>query len=271
MFIRAGYKIRFETEIPTAMLAMLSIHPSRHKDLKTPQRLEPSPDIPIYNYEDIFGNICTRLTVPIGGVSLAADFQIEDSGLEDARAPDVPPTQIEQLPDNILIYLLGSRYCETDRLMDVAWSEFSQISSARDRVEAIVAFVYNHLTFGYEFARPDKTAWNAYQERVGVCRDFAHLAITLCRCMNIPARYCTGYLGDIGIPPVDAPMDFSAWFDVFVDGDWYTYDARHNQPRIGRILMARGRDATDTALTTAFGPATLSWFQVHADEVQSIE
>lgn len=270
MLIRAGYEIRFETEIPTAMLAMLSIHPSRHKDLQTQQRIETAPDVPIYNYEDIFGNICTRITVPVGGVTLTADFVIEDSGLEDVRAPDVPPTPVETLPDDILIFLLGSRYCETDRLMDVAWAEFGQLTSAHDRVEAIVAFVHNHVTFGYEHARPDKTAWNGYQERVGVCRDFAHLAITLCRCMNIPARYCTGYLGDIGIPPVDAPMDFSAWFDVYVDGKWYTYDARHNRPRIGRILMARGRDATDTALTTAFGPALLTSFQVRTDEVQSI-
>ena len=268
MRIRAGFDIAFETEVPTPMLAMLSIHPSRNKDLLTPQRVETTPDIPVYNYEDDFCNVCTRLTVPEGGVKLCTDFEIEDSGLPDLRAPDVLPTPVERLPDNILIYLLGSRYCETDRLMDVAWSEFAELQSARARVEAIVDFVHAHIGFGYEHARPDKTAWNAYQERVGVCRDYAHLAVTLCRCMNIPARYCTGYLGDIGIPPVDAPMDFSAWFDVYIDGQWYTYDARHNRPRIGRILMARGRDATDTALTTAFGPATLTDFQVHTDEVK---
>lgn len=269
MLIRAGYEIRFETANPTPMMAMLSIHPSRQKDLKTPQQIETSPVIPIYNYEDSFGNICTRLTVPAGGVKLAADFVIEDSGLVDARAPDAAPTPVEDLPDDILIYLLGSRYCETDRLMGVAWAEFAHLASARDRVDAIVAFVHDHIVFGYEHARPDKTAWNAYQERQGVCRDFAHLAVTLCRCMNIPARYCTGYLGDIGIAPVDAPMDFSAWFDVYIGGDWYTYDARHNRPRIGRILMARGRDATDTALTTAFGPARVISFQVHTDEVDT--
>lgn len=271
MLIRAGYEIHFETASPTPMMAMLSIHPSRQKDLRTPQQIETSPVIPIYNYEDGFGNICTRLTVPTGGVTLSADFVIEDSGLEDVRAPDVPPTPVEQLPDDVLIYLLGSRYCETDRLMGVAWGEFAHIASARDRVDAIVAFVHNHIKFGYEHARSDKTAWNAYQEKHGVCRDFAHLATTLCRCMNIPARYCTGYLGDIGIPPVDAPMDFSAWFDVYIDGDWYTHDARHNRPRIGRILMARGRDATDTALTTAFGPAKVKSFLVHTDEVASID
>ena len=271
MLIRAGYEIHFETASPTPMMAMLSIHPSRQKDLRTPQQIETSPVIPIYNYEDGFGNICTRLTVPAGGVTLSADFVIEDSGLEDARAPDIPPTPVEQLPDDVLIYLLGSRYCETDRLMGVAWGEFAHIASARDRVDAIVAFVHNHIQFGYEHARSDKTAWNAYQEKQGVCRDFAHLAITLCRCMNIPARYCTGYLGDIGIPPVDAPMDFSAWLDVYIDGDWYTHDARHNRPRIGRILMARGRDATDTALTTAFGPAKVKSFFVHTDEIASID
>lgn len=270
MLIRAGYEIRFETDTPTPMLAMLSLHPSRHKDMKTPQRLETAPEVPIYTYEDIFGNICTRLTVPGGGVTLSADFVVEDSGLVDERAPDGPQLPVEALPDDILVYLLGSRYCETDRLMDVAWAQFGHITSGRGRVEAIVDFVHNHIEFGYHHARCDKTAWNGYQEQQGVCRDFAHLAITLCRCMNIPARYCTGYLGDIGIPPVDAPMDFSAWFDVYIDGGWYTYDARHNKPRIGRILMARGRDATDTALTTAFGPATLVSFQVHTDEVQSV-
>lgn len=269
MLIRAGYSIRFEAESAIPMMALLSVHPSRNRDLHTAQRVTATPDVPLYNYEDMFGNICTRLTIPVGGVTLSTDFVIADDGQVDTRAPDGPQTPVEALPDDILIYLLASRYCETDRLMTVAWSQFGHISSARDRVEAIVAFVHNHIEFGYHHARSDKTAWNAYQERQGVCRDFAHLAITLCRCMNIPARYCTGYLGDIGIPPVDAPMDFSAWFDVYIDGQWYSYDARHNRPRIGRILMARGRDATDTALTTAFGPALLTSFQVHTDEVAS--
>lgn len=271
MLIRAGYEIRFDTQVSTAMLALLNIHPSRNKDLRTPHRIVVSPDVPMYNFIDIFGNACTRLTVPVGGVTLSTDFLIEDDGQVDVRAPDGLQMPVEALPDDVLIYLLGSRYCETDRLMQVAWSQFGSIMSARDRVEAIVAFVHTHISFGYEHARPDKTAWNGYQEQVGVCRDYAHLAITLCRCMNIPARYCTGYLGDIGIPPVDAPMDFSAWFDVYIDGDWYTYDARHNFPRIGRILMARGRDATDTALTTAFGSAILSSFIVHTQEEQGAQ
>jgi transglutaminase-like putative cysteine protease len=271
MLIRAGYEMRFETKAPAAMMALLSVHPSRNKDLRTPHRIMGSPDVPIYDYIDGFGNVASRLTVPRGGVTLSADFLIEDDGQPDVRAPDGLQMRVEDLPDDVLIFLLGSRYCETDRLMEMAWGEFGHLQSARDRVETIVAFVHNHISFGYEHARSDKTAWNGYQEKLGVCRDFAHLAVTLCRCMNIPARYCTGYLGDIGVPVSDAPMDFSAWFDVFVDGDWYTYDARHNAPRIGRILMARGRDATDTALTTNFGPAELTSFVVTTEEVEHVD
>jgi transglutaminase-like putative cysteine protease len=253
------------------MMAMLSIHPSRNKDLQTPHRVLATPDVPIYDYTDSYGNICSRVSVPVGGITLAADFIIEDTGLPDTPAPQAPQLPVEDLPDDILVFLLGSRYCETDRLLEAAWSLFGHIQSGRDRVEAIVDFTHNHIRFDYEHARPDKTAWDAYQERQGVCRDFAHLAITLCRCMNIPARYCTGYLGDIGIKPIDAPMDFSAWFDVYLGGDWYTFDARHKHARIGRILMARGRDATDTALTTAFGPAVLTNFIVRTEEVNSVD
>ena len=267
MLIRAGYEIRFETPTPTAMLALLSIHPTRHKDLQTPQRITASPDVPMYNYEDAFGNVCSRLTVPEGGVTLSCDFVIADDGLLDVRAPDGPQMPVEQLPDDLMIFLLGSRYCETDRLMDVAWAEFAEIPTARGRVEAIVAFVHNHISFGYEHARSDKTAWNAYQERQGVCRDFAHLAITLCRCLNIPARYCTGYLGDIGVPIDPAPMDFSAWFEVYLDHKWWAFDARNNMPRIGRILMATGRDAADVAFLTSFGTSTLTNFFVVSEEV----
>lgn len=270
MLIRAGYEIAFDIPAPTAMLALLNIHPSREKDLHTPHRIAVSPDIAMRNHIDMFGNLCTRLTLPAGRVTLSTDFVIADDGEADIRAPDGAQMPVEDLPDEVLIYLLGSRYCETDRLMQVAWNQFGGIASARDRIEAIVDFAHNHICFGYEHARADRTAWNGYSEQIGVCRDFAHLAVTLCRCMNIPARYCTGYLGDIGIPPVDAPMDFSAWFEAYVDGAWYTYDARHNAPRIGRILMARGRDATETALTTAFGMATLASFQVHTDEIDEV-
>jgi transglutaminase-like putative cysteine protease len=270
MLIRAGYEIRYEADIATPMMAMLSIHPSRNQDLVTPHRIAAAPDIPMYDYLDAFGNVCTRVTVPEGGLTLSCDFTIEDDGLPDPVSRDAVQHPVEDLPDDVLMFLLGSRYCETDRLGDTAWSLFGGIAGGWDRVQAIVDFTHEHIEFGYQYARSSKTAWDAHQEQQGVCRDFAHLAITLCRCMNIPARYCTGYLGDIGIPPVDAPMDFSAWFDVYLGGAWHTFDARHNRPRIGRILMARGRDATDTALTTTFGPARLIGFDVHTDEVNAV-
>jgi transglutaminase-like putative cysteine protease len=268
MLIRAGYDIRFDADVPVPMVALLSVHPSRHRDLRTPHAIRTSVDVPLYDYLDGFGNVCTRLTVPPGGLDISCDFLIRDSGLPDAFAPDSPQLAIEDLPDDVLVYLLASRYCETDRLSDIAWSLFGGITPGWACVQAIVDFTHNHIEFGYHHARPTKTAWDAHQERAGVCRDFAHLAITLCRCMNIPARYATGYLGDIGVPPIAAPMDFSAWFEVYLGGQWYTFDARHNRPRIGRIVMARGRDATDAALTTTFGPVRLARFDVHTDEVR---
>lgn len=270
MLIRAGFDISFQVAQPTPMLALLSVHPSRNSDLRAPGTIRGCPDVSMRDHLDRFGNICTRFTIPTGGIVLSTSFVIEDSGRHDRRAPDGLQQPIECLPDDVLIYLLSSRYCETDRLMQLAWSKFGHYTSARDRVDAVVEFVHRHITFGYQHAHSGRSAYDAYEQGVGVCRDYAHLAITLCRCLNIPARYCTGYLGDIGVPKVDLPMDFSAWFDVFVDGGWYTYDARHNEPRIGRILMAHGRDATDTALTTAFGPAQLTGFSVHTDEVDSI-
>ena len=267
MLIRTGYDIRFDADVAVPMLALLSVHPSRHRDLRTTHRIVATPDVPLYDYQDGFGNICTRFTIPAGGLELACDVRVEDTGEPDPVAPDARQMPIEALPDEVLVYLLASRYCETDRLLETAWSSFGHIPGGWARVQAIVDFTHNHVEFGYHHARPSKTAWDAHQEQKGVCRDFAHLAITLCRCMNIPARYCTGYLGDIGIPPVDAPMDFSAWFEVYLEGRWYTFDARHNCPRIGRILMARGRDATDAALTPACGAAQLTRFEVHTDEV----
>ncbi|CAN5254750.1 transglutaminase family protein [soil metagenome] len=269
MLIRAGYEIRYETDVATPMLAMLSIHPSRSKDLVTPHRIVAAPDVPMYDYPDVFGNTCTRITVPAGGLTLSCDFTIHDDGLPDPAAPGAEQHALEDLPDDVLVFLLGSRYCESDRLSDVAWSLFGGVTPGWARVQAIVDFTHDHIRFGYDFARSTKTAWDAHQEKQGVCRDFAHLAITLCRCMNIPARYCTGYLGDIGVPASDAPMDFSAWFDVYLGGAWHVFDARHNRPRIGRILMARGRDATDTAITTTFGAARLVEFGVHTDEVET--
>ena len=215
----------------------------------------------------MFGNTCHRILAPAGRLRISTAFVARDSGAPDEQAPETEQVPVELLPSEVLVYLLGSRYCETDRLSDPAWSLFGHVQGGSARVRAICDFVHDRVTFGYEYARPTKTAWDVYMERQGVCRDFAHLAVTLCRCMNIPARYCTGYLGDIGVPPSDAPMDFSGWFEVYLGGRWYTFDARHNAPRIGRILMARGRDATDVAIATTFGSCTLGGFQVVTDQL----
>lgn len=265
MLIRAGYNISFKTEHATPMLAALSIHPSRNKDLRTAQRIMTTPDVAIYDYIDSFGNICTRLTLPPGETTISTGFLIEDPFEPDIVAPDARQLRIEELPDDVMLYLLGSRYCETDRLTEDAWSLFGGLQGW-SLVQAIVAFTHERITFDYKQARPTKTAWDAFTERTGVCRDYAHLAIALCRCMNIPARYCTGYMGDMDLPALVGDMDFSAWFEAYLDGRWYVFDARHNRPRRGRILMARGRDATDAALTTAFGAATLTRFDIYTDE-----
>ncbi|MGF7156607.1 transglutaminase-like domain-containing protein [Novosphingobium gossypii] len=266
MLIRAEYDIAFTCEQPVPMLAHLSIHASRNKDLRTPQRLFTTPDIPIYDYVDSFGNICTRLTVPAGGVTISCGLVIDDAFDPDPVVPDALQSAIEELPDDVMLYLLASRYCETDRLTETAWDLFGNAAPGWPLVQAIVDYVHGHIRFDYMKARPTKTSWDVFQEREGVCRDFAHLAITLCRCMNVPARYCTGYLGDMDLPEPVGEMDFSAWFEVWLGGRWYVFDARHNRPRRGRILMARGRDAADAALTMTFGPVTLSRFDIYTDE-----
>ena len=267
MQIHVGYELIYRCPQPTPMVVTLSIHYGRVSDLIKTDHLLLSPSIPVTAYRDSFGNWCSRIVAPAGQLRLSTDAVVSDSGKPDLVAPWLEQRPVEALPEETLLFLLGSRYCETDRLSDIAWSLFGTVSPGWARVQAIVDFVHEHIVFGYEHARPTKTAWEAYQERCGVCRDFTHLAITLCRCMNIPARYCTGYLGDIGVPSDPAPMDFSAWFEVYLGSGWYTFDARHNQPRIGRILMARGRDAADVPISTAFGQSTLSEFTVVTHEL----
>ncbi len=269
MDIKLGYEISYNCFQPTPMMLMLNIHPSRRGDLYAPDTMTTDPKVPITGYRDAFGNLCSRIVAPAGPITITAATTVRDSGLPDKTAPHVGQTPIEQLPDDVLIYLLGSRYCETDRLSDMAWSLFGGYQPGWARVQAIVDYVHGHIAFGYQNARATRTAWEAFNEQVGVCRDFSHLAVTLCRCMNIPARYCTGYLGDIGVPVSPDPMDFSAWFEVFLDGDWYTMDARHGVPRIGRVLIARGRDATDVAISNVFGPNALIGFKVWTDEVKA--
>ena len=271
MQIRAGYEIAYDCPVPTPMLLALSIYPTRQIDLVTPHQISFSPAIPSRVYRDRFDNLCHRILAPAGRVTVATDFIIADSGEPDPVVLDAQQTPVDLLPDDLMIFLLASRYCETDKLMDTAWALFGNTPPGWRRVQAICDYVHHWLTFGYAYARPTKTAAEAFAERQGVCRDFAHLAITFCRCVNIPARYCTGYLGDIGVPALPDPMDFSAWFEVYLDGRWYAFDARHNHPRIGRIVMARGRDATDVAMATTFGPCTLSVFKVITEEVVPVQ
>jgi transglutaminase-like putative cysteine protease len=265
--IRAGFDIAFNCAKDVPMLLMLTVHPSRRSDLLSGDKIEFSPKVQAHGFQDAFGNICTRLVAPTGLFEIRSDFIVADSGQPDLVVPDAKQWPVETLPDDALTYLLGSRYCETQKLADRAWSLFGKIQGGWRRTQAICQYVHDRIQFGYHHARDDRTAWEGHEERIGVCRDFAHLAIALCRCMNIPARYCTGYLGDIGVPPDSAPMDFNAWFEVFLGGRWYVLDARHNRPRIGRIVIARGRDAADVAISTTFGPARLARFKVVTEQV----
>ena len=269
MHIRAGYEIAFDCMQPTPMLLVLNIHPSRVPDLLTPQQITFDREVVPYDYIDGFGNVCTRIIAPVGRTAIRTDFVIDDSGLPDLIVPDARQHEITELPNDALVFLLGSRYCETDRLSDTAWSLFGQTPPGWARVQAICDYVHDWIAFGYEHARSTSSAWYSYAERKGVCRDYAHLAIAFCRCMNIPARYCTGYLSDIGTPPPHGTMDFAAWFEAYVGGRWHTFDARNNIPCIGRVLIARGRDATDVPISNTFGPNTLAGFTVWADEAAS--
>jgi transglutaminase-like putative cysteine protease len=264
--IEAGYNIAFNCAQEVPLILMLSVHPTRQSDLVTEHRIAFSPSVKSRDYLDAFGNICTRLVAPAGCLEIRSHFIINDSGSPDEIAPAAGQWEIDRLPNETLVYLLGSNYCKTQRLSGLAWSLFGSVEGGWRRVQAICDYVHERIEFGYHHARGDRTAAEGHEERIGVCRDFAHLAVTLCRCLNIPARYCTGYLGDIGVPRDPAPMDFSAWFEVFLDGRWYTLDARHNHPRIGRILIARGRDAADVAISTAFDPAQLARFSVITEE-----
>ena len=268
MLIRVGFEVAFTSPAPTAMLLTLHLHPSRAPTVRKPELLRVEPHVAIAQYIDSFGNHCGRAMVPAGRVSFSNDAVVDDCGLPDLQAWNAPQHTVQDLPSDVLIFLLASRYCEVDsELKETAWKLFSGAPFGWPRVQAICDFVHHHIRFDYVQARANRTARDVYYERAGVCRDYMHLAITFCRCMNIPARYCTGYLGDIGVPRKPDPMDFSAWFEAYLGGQWYAFDARNNVPRIGRVLMARGRDAADVALTTTFGMNTLESFEVWTDEV----
>jgi transglutaminase-like putative cysteine protease len=267
MQIRVGCELVYQFPQPTPVILVLNVHYSRAADIVKPDVIASSPNVLVTSYRDTFGNYCGRAMIPAGRTTLTTEGIVRDTGAADVIARWAPQIPVEALPEDALQFLLGSRYCETDKLLETAWSLFSGSATGWDRVQAICDFVHRHVTFGYEHAGPNKTAWEVFSERKGVCRDFTHLAVALCRCMNIPARYCTGYLGDIGMPPPYGPMDFAAWFEAYLGGQWYTFDPRNNVPRIGRVLIARGRDAADVAITTTFGPNTLESFRVWTDEV----
>jgi transglutaminase-like putative cysteine protease len=268
MLIRVGYDIQFRFDQPAAVLLMLYTHPTRAQDIRRETAVASEPGLHIDQFSDSFGNRFGRVAAPAGAVRFTYDAVVADTGKPDPVVPDAIQHPVTDLPQEPLVFLLASRYCEVDsELSDIAWEKFGATPPGWDRVQAICDFVHSHIRFDYQHSRPTRTALEGYRERVGVCRDFTHLAITFCRCMNIPARYATGYLGDIGVTVAPSPMDFSAWFEVYLGGRWHTFDARHNARRIGRILMARGRDATDAALTTIFGRNVLEKFVVWADEI----
>jgi transglutaminase-like putative cysteine protease len=267
MLIQLGYDIRFTIPATVPMVALLYVHPSRTLDLRAPDEMHIDPWSPVENYYDSFGNRCARFVAQPGVLRLHSTGLIHDSGCPDIVNWNAREVPVQYLPHKLLPYLLSSRYCEVDLLTNTAAELFGGLMPGWGRVQAICNWVHANVTFGYQYARPTRTALEVYNERVGVCRDFQHLAVTLCRALNIPARYVTGYLGDIGVTAVASPMDFSAWFEVYLEHRWWTFDARHNQPRIGRVLLAVGRDASDVAITTSFGLANLTQFTIVTEQV----
>jgi transglutaminase-like putative cysteine protease len=267
MRIRVGYEFIYSFPQPTPIILTVRIHYSRASDIISPDDLTTDPLVPVLTFRDGFGNLCSRIVAPAGRIRIKSTGLVRDTGLLDVVVPYAQQHAVKDLPEETLAFLLGSRYCETDLLSSVAWQLFGQSQRGWQLVQTICDYVHNRITFDYQNARSTRTAWEAYKERSGVCRDFAHLAIAFCRCMNIPARYCTGYLGDTGtLPPYGVP-DLAAWMEVYLGGEWYIFDPRNNVPRIGRVLIARGRDAADVAIATTFGPNTLESFKIWTDEV----
>ena len=269
MEINVGYEMTYDCPQPTPMILVLHIHYTRVADILVPDYVRTDPVVPLVAYRDGFGNWCSRIVAPQGRITIASNAVVRDSGKPDTVVTSAQEHSIQDLPEEVVVFLLGSRYCDTEMFTDVAWKLFGQTPPGWRRVQAICDFVHNHITFDYMSARATRTAWEAYNEKRGVCRDFTHLAIAFCRAMNIPARYCTGYLSDLGTPKPWAAGDFAAWFEAYLGGEWHMFDPRNNVPRIGRVLMARGRDAVDVAIATTFGPNTLVNFKVVTDEVNA--
>ena len=269
MLIRFGYELQYQFPQVTPLIFNLNVHYSRTSDLVRVDTMLTEPAVPLSMYRDAFGNWCTRAVAPVGHFRVSADALIRDSGIAEPTAPQAYEHTVPSLPDETLRFLLPSRYCETELLAETAWQMFGKMMPGWSRVQAICDFVHQHIQFDYQAARPTKTAWQVFNEKRGVCRDYAHLGIALCRSLNIPARYCTGYLGDIGIVPMPSPMDFAGWMEVYLGGSWHTFDPRNNQRRIGRVLVARGQDAADVAISMTFGPNQLQSFKVWTEEVKA--
>lgn len=268
MRMKLGCRLSFNVPVPTPMIFLLNVHYSRVSDLERPDYLMTDPPVRTEAYRDAFGNWCTRLVAPAGGITVSTDGIIRDDGMSDPVGHDAEQHPVENLPSEVLGFLLPSRYCESDALSDFAWNTFGHEPLGWARVQAVCDFVHNHIRFGYEHSRPTRTAVEGLNERIGVCRDFTHLAVALCRSLNIPTRYCTGYVSDIGQPPPYAPMDFAAWMEVYLGDRWWVFDPRNNDTRFGRVLIARGRDAADVPLTHSFGFHQLTGFEVWIDEVR---
>jgi transglutaminase-like putative cysteine protease len=269
MQLRIGFELIYSFPQPTPIILHVNVHYSRANDIIVPDHLTTEPFVPVTGYRDSFGNLCARMLAPAGQLRLTADGVIRDDGKPDEMVFAAGQDSVQDLPEDTLLFLLGSRYCETDLLSDTAWQLFGGIDRGYACVNAICEYVHRHIAFDYMNARATRTAAEAFRERTGVCRDYAHLAIAFCRCMNIPARYCTGYLSDVGTPPPYGVGDFAAWFEAWIGGRWHTFDPRNLVPRVGRVLMARGRDASDVAIATTFGPNTLDSFRVWTDEIQA--
>jgi transglutaminase-like putative cysteine protease len=267
MRIRIGYDMSYEVWKPTPLIGMLNVHSSRAWQLENSDMLQTEPHVPVSTYTDVFGNLCFRLVAPKGIIRLHADAIFRDSGAFDEVCPSAIQHEVQDLPFDTLQFLLPSRYCDTDLLSDEAWKLFENSPTGWGRVQAICDFVHNHIRFDYQNSDPTRTASQGYKLGVGVCRDFTHLAIAFTRCMNIPARYCTGYISDISLPPPYGAGDFCAWMEVFLGGRWWPFDPRNNGPRIGRIMIAHGRDAADVPLVHSFGAHRLAGFTVWTDEV----
>jgi transglutaminase-like putative cysteine protease len=273
MLIQSEFDIQFHLAVPTPMLAMLHLHPTLESQVRAGNEVvveqmegEVATKIATTEYRDSFGNRCTRFVAPAGTVRLGGMSVVAAKEMADPVYANAQQTPVADLPDEVLRFLLPSRYCQVDQFVAIAQDLFGWMTPGWTRVVGIRDWVHEKVAFNYQTARPTKTAMDVFSERIGVCRDFQHLAITLSRCQNIPARYVTGYLGDIR-SPYSGAGDFSAWYEVWLDGRWVTMDARHNEPRMGRILMATGRDAADVAITTSFGNADLRHFYVDSFEV----